>query len=262
MLPTMPMVRSRVLLTVLAGLVLASCGRAPEQRAAWRDEAEQRCVREGRVQPSPRIRIQPPIQPNGVCGMAIPHRVEQFTRSGVNVSTPVSMTCPMVAAMDEWLTTTVQPAAVQHFGTAVTAVETAGTYNCRRILHRSYGAWSEHAFGNAMDVTAFVLADGRRVRVGRTEVRTPSPWFWQNEGIVGVSRSAIYDVVQIGPGEDAAAPPDITFGGDAKPFWRQVRNGACGVFSTTLGPGSEDGAHEEHIHVDLARHSRGRRICR
>jgi hypothetical protein len=37
---------------------------------------------------------------------------------------------------------------------------------------------------------------------------------------------------------------------------RNVHKGACGVFGTTLGPGS-DGHHENHLHFDTAKHSNG-----
>jgi hypothetical protein len=37
---------------------------------------------------------------------------------------------------------------------------------------------------------------------------------------------------------------------------RKIYKGACGIFGTTLGPGS-DGHHEDHIHLDIARHRSG-----
>jgi hypothetical protein len=37
---------------------------------------------------------------------------------------------------------------------------------------------------------------------------------------------------------------------------RRVHKGACGLFSTTLGPGS-DGYHEDHLHFDTASHRSG-----
>jgi hypothetical protein len=43
--------------------------------------------------------------------------------------------------------------------------------------------------------------------------------------------------------------------------WREtIRASACARFSTVLGPGS-DGAHEEHIHLDLAERHNGYKIC-
>ena len=59
----------------------------------------------------------------------------------------------------------VQPAAEELLGTRVARIEHFGAYSCRRIYGRDSGRWSEHATGNAIDVAAFVLADGRRVTV-------------------------------------------------------------------------------------------------
>jgi hypothetical protein len=43
--------------------------------------------------------------------------------------------------------------------------------------------------------------------------------------------------------------------------WREgIRATVCGRFSTILGPGS-DGAHEEHIHLDLAERRNNYKIC-
>ena len=43
--------------------------------------------------------------------------------------------------------------------------------------------------------------------------------------------------------------------------WREaLRTSACARFSTVLGPGS-DGYHEEHVHVDLAEHRKGFKLC-
>lgn len=42
---------------------------------------------------------------------------------------------------------------------------------------------------------------------------------------------------------------------------RQMHRAACGIFRTTLGPGS-DRFHEDHFHYDLARHARGGTYCR
>ncbi len=44
-------------------------------------------------------------------------------------------------------------------------------------------------------------------------------------------------------------------------FLREVFVGACTYFGTVLGPGA-DPMHYDHIHIDLARHSKGRHICK
>jgi hypothetical protein len=44
-------------------------------------------------------------------------------------------------------------------------------------------------------------------------------------------------------------------------FLREVFHGACQIFTTVLAPGS-DAFHYNHLHLDLARHNAGRRICK
>ncbi len=46
----------------------------------------------------------------------------------------------------------------------------------------------------------------------------------------------------------------------AKDFREGIRASACARFSTVLGPGS-DGAHEEHIHLDLAERRNNYKLC-
>ena len=48
--------------------------------------------------------------------------------------------------------------------------------------------------------------------------------------------------------------------GDYNKQIRKAHKGACGIFGTTLGPGS-DGYHEDHLHFDTASH-RGGSYCR
>lgn len=254
-----------------SALALSGCSKfSSEPREAWRGEAERQCLRTGQVKITEKIRPWPrTIQGAGPCGMDYPLRVEALPHGNAKMNTPVAMVCPMVSAMDSWLESVVQPAAMQNFGQPVVEVETYGTYNCRRVLNRRQGRWSEHSFGNAIDVSGFKLADGRRVRVGKAMTPLPAngssrPWIQPNERTMGVSQDAWMDLQSIGPGLDGAPPPEINFGNDARPFWRSIRDGACQKFTTVLGPGSEDGAHEDHLHLDLARHGRNgtRRVCR
>ena len=76
-----------------------------------------------------------------------------------------AMTCPLSASFTAWARHAVNPAARQYLGSEVVRIETMGTYNCRNINGGRSGTLSQHAFGNAVDVSAFVLKDGRRVSV-------------------------------------------------------------------------------------------------
>lgn len=84
-----------------------------------------------------------------------------------DIGTPTTnlgaMTCPLAANFAAWVRHAVKPAARQTFGEDVVRVETFGTYSCRNIYGGRSGRLSQHAFANAVDVSAFVLADGRRI---------------------------------------------------------------------------------------------------
>jgi hypothetical protein len=73
----------------------------------------------------------------------------------------VGPSCAVSASMVLWMRDIVQPMAMRHLGRRVVRVEHLGSYNCRRIAGSA--SYSEHARGNAIDISAFVLSDGRRV---------------------------------------------------------------------------------------------------
>ena len=85
----------------------------------------------------------------------------------LDIGTPVSnlgaMTCPLAKNFSAWAQYAVKPAARKYFGTDVVKIETFGTYSCRNIYGGRSGRMSQHAFSNAIDVSGFVLADGRRI---------------------------------------------------------------------------------------------------
>ncbi|MET0371842.1 MAG: extensin family protein [Sphingobium sp.] len=82
---------------------------------------------------------------------------------GVPATNLGAMTCGLAANFAAWARFGVQPAARLVLGTEVVRIETFGTYSCRPIAGSS--KLSEHAHSNAVDVAAFVLADGRRISV-------------------------------------------------------------------------------------------------
>ena len=76
-----------------------------------------------------------------------------------------AMTCPLASNFTDWARYAVAPAAKQYLGGEVVKIETMGTFNCRNINGGRSGKLSEHAFANAVDVSAFILRDGRRISV-------------------------------------------------------------------------------------------------
>jgi hypothetical protein len=76
-----------------------------------------------------------------------------------------AMTCPLAANFTAWAQHAAKPAARLYLGSDLVRIETMGTYNCRNIAGGRSGRLSQHAFGNAVDVSAFILRDGRRISV-------------------------------------------------------------------------------------------------
>ena len=76
-----------------------------------------------------------------------------------------TLACPIVSALDRWLADSVQPASQRWFGVRVVEIKQISAYSCRGMNGNSRAHISEHAFGNALDIAAFTLADGRRVTV-------------------------------------------------------------------------------------------------
>jgi hypothetical protein len=109
-----------------------------------------------------------------------------------------TLACPIVSVLDRWLADSVQPAAQRWFGARVVEIKQISAYSCRGMNGNSHAHISEHAFGNALDIAAFTLADGRRVTV--------------KDGWRGM------------PEEQG--------------FLRDVQAAACQQFNTVLAPGS------------------------
>ncbi|MES2057857.1 MAG: extensin family protein [Pseudomonadota bacterium] len=130
--------------------------------------------------------------------------------------------CPVAAALSVWEWNVVQPAARRYFGQRVASINHLGSYNCRNIYNRPTGPLSEHATADAIDIAGFTLEDGTKVTI-------------------------------LGDWADT---------GDKGTFLRSVRNGACGLFSTTLSP-EYNAAHRDHLHLDQAeRGAMSWRTCR
>jgi hypothetical protein len=130
--------------------------------------------------------------------------------------------CPVAAALALWEWHVVQPAALEHLGSEVAAIDHFGSYSCRRIYGRSEGSWSEHATANAVDIAGFRLADGRRVSVVGD---------WDDEGAKGR-------------------------------FLRAARDGACKLFATVLSPDYNAAHRDHFHFDQAERGAMGWRGCR
>lgn len=85
----------------------------------------------------------------------------------VTVKPAATLACPIVSALDRWLAEAVQPASMRWFGARVAEIKQISAYSCRGMNGNPRARISEHAFGNALDIAGFTLADGRYISVQR-----------------------------------------------------------------------------------------------
>lgn len=216
-----------VLVFASLAIVLASCSVYQKaQRPAWRQQAENTCVAQKRVQYTAYIQPGREIEGPGICGLTAPMKITALSGGAVTFNSTATLDCSMTAELEAWIADTVQPAARARLGADVAQINTMGSYSCRGMNNQAGTSLSEHSFGNALDIGGFVLADGRTVSIVRDWTRGDA---------------------------------------QTQAFLRDVQGGACEHFTTVLAPGS-NAFHYNHIHVDLAMHggdSRGlRRICK
>ncbi len=160
------------LLPLLAAALLSACvsgpsgdrrvaTASPPPRQAVPDMSYRQCV--ARLDASAvRFAALPDREMGGGCAVINAVKLMDF---GVPATNLGAMTCPLAANFAAWARHGVGPAARLVLGSEVVRIETFGTYACRNIIGAGSGRLSEHATGNAVDVAAFVLADGRRVSV-------------------------------------------------------------------------------------------------
>lgn len=133
----------------------------------------------------------------------------QGDRAQLGVSNIGPVGCGAAQAFAGWARFGVDRAARQILGSPIAWIETMGAYSCRNVA--GTGRRSAHARGEAIDIAAFVLADGRRVSV-RDD--------WSGGSV------------------------------KEREFLRVVHESACKRFGTVLGP-AYNSAHRDHLHVEL-----------
>ncbi len=90
---------------------------------------------------------------------------QNATLIAAEVKPPAKLACPLVSALDRWVSEGVQPAAMHWFNSPVVEIHQIGSYSCRDMIGAGTNHISEHSFGNALDIAGFTLADGRTITV-------------------------------------------------------------------------------------------------
>lgn len=136
----------------------------------------------------------------------------QLSDIGVPVTGLKGMRCGLARGFSGWVRYAIAPAARQILGADLVRVETFGSYACRNTIGTApaYTRRSGHAIGNAVDVSGFVLADGRRITILAD---------WRSGD------------------------------GDVREFLRVIHASACKRFGTVLSP-DYNAAHANHLHLE------------
>jgi hypothetical protein len=136
----------------------------------------------------------------------------QLIDIGVPVTNIKAMRCGLARSFTGWVEHAVAPAARQMLGSDLVRIESMGTYACRAVAGApgAAGKLSGHATANAIDVSGFVLQDGRRITLQQG---------WNGTDV------------------------------DARAFLRVIRASACKRFGTVLSP-DYNAAHYNHLHLE------------
>ncbi|MFC3616204.1 extensin family protein [Lutimaribacter marinistellae] len=98
---------------------------------------------------------------SGACGITDAVRVTSV--AGVKLSRPALMNCATAHALHTWTTRTLKPT-FRRRGPVV-EMRVAAHYACRTRNNRKGARLSEHAKGNAIDLSAFTMMDGEVITV-------------------------------------------------------------------------------------------------
>ncbi|WP_156679518.1 extensin family protein [Sphingomonas profundi] len=139
----------------------------------------------------------------------------KLVRIGIPTTNLGAMRCRLAERFVAWTNEALQTAASAWLDSRVVKIESFGTYACRPVNNQAGNRLSEHGTSNAVDISAFVLASGRRITVLGD---------WN------------------GPDENA------------RNFLRAVHKAACRRFSVVLGPDA-NALHRDHLHFDMGRGS-------
>ena len=202
----------------IAALLLASCTGRDERRAQPRPSPPDRLTID-----SPQVRVCLANLGQLARFQALPDRdygggcysfgSVRLLDSGVPIANLGAMNCSLAATFAAWVRNGVMPATRLYLGAELARVETFGSYSCRNVNGSLAGRLSEHASANAVDVSGFVLADGRRITL-KQDWTSPDP--------------------------------------AVRSFLLAIRTSACRRFKTVLSP-DYNRLHADHFHLDMGR---------
>ncbi|ANI85335.2 extensin family protein [Kosakonia oryzae] len=99
----------------------------------------------------------------GDCPLTDVVRVRDF--GVVKLSSSFLASCPLALSSALFIEQQARPLTERFTGQALVQIDHLGSYACRNIYNRADARRSEHASAEALDLSAFRLADGQRVTV-------------------------------------------------------------------------------------------------
>jgi hypothetical protein len=160
-----------------------------------------------------------PLKPvrNGVCGTPAPVELNAVSAGQTVAIRPAAkLNCRMASHFQRWMVEIVQPSAKTHLETEIAGVVNVASYHCRTRYNDPTQRMSQHAFFNALDLSAFITAKGAQITIEKS---------W--EGDTPESR-----------------------------FLKEIHAGACKIFGTVLGPEANAAHRDHfHLDMTKRRHS-------
>ena len=138
---------------------------AKEKRRKKREAASM----EGAVCGAPSIKgIEIAAITSNIDGCGVADAVQVTSVAGVQLSQAVTVECSVVQALDTWVKDVAQPA----FDGKLSELRVAAHYICRSRNNKKGTKISEHGKGRAIDISAFVLTDGKMLSVSDDFTKT------------------------------------------------------------------------------------------
>jgi len=104
---------------------------------------------------------------DGACGIAAPTRVSALDGGDIALSQKAVLDPRTAATLAAWMRDSVEPLARQYLRGNVTGIRVAASYHCRARNGVAGAKLSEHAKGNAIDISAFNVSGVGWVEVGK-----------------------------------------------------------------------------------------------
>lgn len=145
--------------------------------------------------------ISTPLAPivEGECGVAAPVAVASIDGGAVDFSSKAIVECDLAERLSNWVRTEVEPAVRRTYRQELTGLRIADSYSCRPRNNVKGAELSEHAHGNAIDISAF--------RVGKRWIEVGPGWRGGGDDLaflteVRKSACGAFTTV-LGPGSDS-----------------------------------------------------------